>query len=397
MSCTRAYKRVQANCVNPDVGDRAPARPCRVVLEHAPLVDSQIRLKHIRNWSVELLIRPPSRAYQTAATFHGASGSHAELSTAFYVENGPNVSCLSSAASPVPQLSGRTTPARGASKRPAIIGGVLGGLVRILTGLATACVRYYRRRARLAFESRTVTVYTSTIFPRTAELNSKERREYLTNRLAAVQTHWLAALHTETATAAGTTPAPFTDSPSVTPAETDGALRTQDGALQARIRTLEAQLQSHCQWALGHSDEPPPGYLFRVATTIIIWKWLLDVEHPPALGRTRTSHGEEVPYHIPDRAQKPEQPGIATYACHRQALPHWRDLLQAGDGEGCAAARTGGHACTTASVLVRASRASCVATSVALRRTRAAGNGERRGEQRAAALQVRGFEAQEMP
>ncbi|KAJ7209120.1 hypothetical protein GGX14DRAFT_453188 [Mycena pura] len=199
--------------------------------------------------------------YILQATFHGASDSHAELSTAFYVDNGTDLSCLSSAASPVPQpsgTSGRATPTRGTSKRPAIIGGVLAGLV-VVAGVTTACARYYRRRAaRLAAES-AVTVYTSTIFPRTAELSSKERREYLTNQLAAVQTQ-LAALH-KTATAAGATvtPVPLTDPPSATPAETDGALRTQNGALQARIRTLEEQLQS--QWALGLSDEPPPEYL----------------------------------------------------------------------------------------------------------------------------------------
>jgi hypothetical protein len=35
--------------------------------------------------------------------------------------------------------------------------------------------------------------------------------------------------------------------------------RRQNEALQERIRALEGQLQS--QWALGLSDEPPPGYL----------------------------------------------------------------------------------------------------------------------------------------
>jgi BMFP domain-containing protein YqiC len=35
--------------------------------------------------------------------------------------------------------------------------------------------------------------------------------------------------------------------------------RLQNEALQQRIQALEEQLQS--QWALGLSDEPPPGYL----------------------------------------------------------------------------------------------------------------------------------------
>jgi hypothetical protein len=35
--------------------------------------------------------------------------------------------------------------------------------------------------------------------------------------------------------------------------------KLQNAALQERIRALEEQLNS--QWALGLSDEPPPGYL----------------------------------------------------------------------------------------------------------------------------------------
>jgi len=41
--------------------------------------------------------------------------------------------------------------------------------------------------------------------------------------------------------------------------EGDTALARQNEELRERIQTLERQLQS--QWALGLSDEPPPGYL----------------------------------------------------------------------------------------------------------------------------------------
>ncbi|KAJ7192160.1 hypothetical protein GGX14DRAFT_578324 [Mycena pura] len=218
--------------------------------------------------------------YELQATF--AVVTNVAPSVPFYVENGTDVSCLLPAAPPISTststLTSKPTNRVGASSssspRANVIGGVIGGLV-VLVGLITACTCYYRYRRRARqWTSLTSTTYTSTIFPRTAELTSKERREYITNQLAAVQTQ-LAGLQTKTATAADA-PAPVSDSTSanlanfpnvsMAPAGGDGAgidaevrLRTQNETLQARIRILEEQLQS--QWALGLSDEPPPGYL----------------------------------------------------------------------------------------------------------------------------------------
>ncbi|KAJ6526172.1 hypothetical protein DFH09DRAFT_1188065 [Mycena vulgaris] len=78
---------------------------------------------------------------------------------------------------------------------------------------------------------------------------ARVRQEYLTNQMRAVQKQ-LEELQ-------GVTSAPLLKH--TTSSEGDGdELRRQNEILQGRIRTLEEQL--HSSWALGLSDEPPPGY-----------------------------------------------------------------------------------------------------------------------------------------
>ncbi|KAF7335753.1 F-box domain-containing protein [Mycena venus] len=86
------------------------------------------------------------------------------------------------------------------------------------------------------------------------------RQEYLMNQMRAVQ--WqLQALQgaggptSPTNTSEGSASVPGSELDSVGLAQA----RLQNEALQQRIQALEEQLQSH--WALGLSDEPPPGYL----------------------------------------------------------------------------------------------------------------------------------------
>ncbi|KAJ6514724.1 hypothetical protein DFH09DRAFT_1196134 [Mycena vulgaris] len=91
----------------------------------------------------------------------------------------------------------------------------------------------------------------STLSSRTAGT----RQEYLRNKILAAQ-RILDALPGVAGNFSGTTHA------AISVGEDQGALgqaRQQIQALQERIHTLESQLQS--QWALGLSDEPPPGYL----------------------------------------------------------------------------------------------------------------------------------------
>lgn len=76
------------------------------------------------------------------------------------------------------------------------------------------------------------------------------------NQMRAVQ--WqLQSLQGVTGTASATT----SDSLSGSEGDSVGLqqAKLQNEALQERIRALEGQLNS--QWALGLSDEPPPGYL----------------------------------------------------------------------------------------------------------------------------------------
>jgi len=87
---------------------------------------------------------------------------------------------------------------------------------------------------------------------------AQARQEYLRNQLRTVQ--WqLQALEG----VAGSASASSVPSESVSASETDSAglqqARQQNEALQERIRALEGQLNS--RWALGLSDEPPPGYM----------------------------------------------------------------------------------------------------------------------------------------
>ncbi|KAJ7500881.1 hypothetical protein B0H11DRAFT_1994781 [Mycena galericulata] len=91
---------------------------------------------------------------------------------------------------------------------------------------------------------------------------SRARQEYLTSQMRAVQKQ-LEALEGARAMAAASQTTSGSDAMSSSGSEGDtGGLeqaRRQNEALQERIRALEGQLQS--QWALGLSDEPPPGYL----------------------------------------------------------------------------------------------------------------------------------------
>jgi hypothetical protein len=79
---------------------------------------------------------------------------------------------------------------------------------------------------------------------------ARVRQEYLTNQMRAVQKQ-LEELQGVSASASLSKHPPSS--------EGDGdELRRQNEVLQGRIRTLEEQL--HSRWALGLSDEPPPGY-----------------------------------------------------------------------------------------------------------------------------------------
>ncbi|KAF8129403.1 hypothetical protein K438DRAFT_876927 [Mycena galopus ATCC 62051] len=82
------------------------------------------------------------------------------------------------------------------------------------------------------------------------------RQEYLMNQMRAVQ--WqLQSLQPVIGTASSATSGPRSGSESDSLGLQQAKL--QNEALQERIRALEEQLNS--QWALGLSDEPPPGYL----------------------------------------------------------------------------------------------------------------------------------------
>ncbi|KAJ7610706.1 hypothetical protein DFH06DRAFT_1345817 [Mycena polygramma] len=99
---------------------------------------------------------------------------------------------------------------------------------------------------------------------------AQARQEYLLNQMREVQWQLQALQGRGTSSAAPPTSAP-SSSGVVSPSASESALsgttdgsglaqaRQQNEALQERIRALEQQLQS--QWALGLSDEPPPGYL----------------------------------------------------------------------------------------------------------------------------------------
>ncbi|KAF7290477.1 F-box domain-containing protein [Mycena kentingensis (nom. inval.)] len=100
---------------------------------------------------------------------------------------------------------------------------------------------------------------------------ARERQAYLTNQLAAVHAQ-LAALslpQEEEESAYGGISVSASPSDGLRNGNSNGnwngdangdgdGLREQNAALSARIRELEGQLRS--QWALGLSDEPPPGY-----------------------------------------------------------------------------------------------------------------------------------------
>ncbi|KAK6996681.1 F-box domain-containing protein [Favolaschia claudopus] len=90
------------------------------------------------------------------------------------------------------------------------------------------------------------------------------RQEYLTNQLREVQSQ-LQALHAPVSPPLARSPPKSPSSAGLSNAHTDGTesglaeAREQNAALEQHIRELEGQLQS--RWALGLSDEPPPGYM----------------------------------------------------------------------------------------------------------------------------------------
>ncbi|KAK7055710.1 F-box domain-containing protein [Favolaschia claudopus] len=90
------------------------------------------------------------------------------------------------------------------------------------------------------------------------------RQEYLTNQLREVQSQ-LQALHAPVSPPPARSPPKSPSSAGLSNTHTDGTesglaeAREQNAALEQRIRELEGQLQS--RWALGLSDEPPPGYM----------------------------------------------------------------------------------------------------------------------------------------
>ncbi|KAJ7620850.1 hypothetical protein DFH06DRAFT_1482452 [Mycena polygramma] len=100
---------------------------------------------------------------------------------------------------------------------------------------------------------------------------AQARQEYLLNQMRDVQWQLQALQGRGTSSAAPSTAAPSSSGVVSSPSASESALsgttdgsglaqaRQQNEALQERIRALEQQLQS--QWALGLSDEPPPGYL----------------------------------------------------------------------------------------------------------------------------------------
>ncbi|KAJ6461926.1 hypothetical protein C8R47DRAFT_104186 [Mycena vitilis] len=100
---------------------------------------------------------------------------------------------------------------------------------------------------------------------------AQARQEYLLNQMREVQ--WQlqglqgrgpssAAPSTSPASSSGVVSSPSASESALSETADGSGLaqaRQQNEALQERIRALEQQLQS--QWALGLSDEPPPGYL----------------------------------------------------------------------------------------------------------------------------------------
>ncbi|KAJ7064355.1 hypothetical protein C8F01DRAFT_42824 [Mycena amicta] len=118
---------------------------------------------------------------------------------------------------------------------------------------------YSSTRSRSQSTAATTTTTTTMIPP--LPMGSKAataRQEYLTNQLAAVQAQ-LQAIQRGSGRAAPVSPGSTPSSTNLSVRNPDNGLREQNTALHARIQMLEGQLQS--QWALGLSDEPPPGYM----------------------------------------------------------------------------------------------------------------------------------------
>ncbi|KAF7364894.1 hypothetical protein MVEN_00359900 [Mycena venus] len=183
-------------------------------------------------------------------------------------------SAAPSANTSVPALADRKTLPTGA-----IVGIVIPICSLVLGGvLLLVLLRRRRRRRRQNADLTTpypVHVFSTSVsthsYPtanRSAPSISKVRRQYLQNELRATQEKIVEIQHLDRD---GSTGVPQASTPNANQVPTRGGsnpgtesveaiseLRERNEALTARIRELEAHMES--PWALGLSDEPPPGY-----------------------------------------------------------------------------------------------------------------------------------------
>ncbi|KAJ7631560.1 hypothetical protein DFH06DRAFT_1303637 [Mycena polygramma] len=175
---------------------------------------------------------------------------------------------LSPAIIPAPTLTGPTVAASAQPRKsflsPGIIAGISCGILALLLIISISVVLFIRRRnrnksmlqpvvqvesvprpiVREAIAGKRTGAMTATIpqaneRARDSSDAAERRQQFITQRIMTVQGE-LAAL-------------------AVSGDAENNALRRQIEMLQHRIRTLESELQS--QWALGLSDETPPGYI----------------------------------------------------------------------------------------------------------------------------------------
>ncbi|KAJ6558853.1 hypothetical protein DFH09DRAFT_1162640 [Mycena vulgaris] len=174
------------------------------------------------------------------------------------------------------------------ARKSSLSGGKIGGIVvgtLMLLVLAIVLLLYIRRRRRRgrvdteAFTEPEASSWAESIMATPARfitdgnvtLTREDTRATASSRTAGIRQGYLrekilAAQRVleDLPSAVGRSPHSIYDSASGLPETEDGGrtleqARHQNQVLQERIRTLESQLQS--QWALGLSDEPPPGYL----------------------------------------------------------------------------------------------------------------------------------------
>ncbi|KAJ6632366.1 hypothetical protein B0H10DRAFT_13539 [Mycena sp. CBHHK59/15] len=233
--------------------------------------------------SAFLVVNASSTSSSVASSSTSASSTSLSPSTSSPSASQPAAASSSSSASATPKKS---TPSVG------LIVGVTFGVTAVLLVVVLLLflyIRKLRRRKRMNFETRSIDPnymaesdlakgYSSTNASLAAQriqpffsdtsattepvstLSSKAaqvRQEYLTNQMRAVQRQMA-----ELQVVVGTGPLTTSDDSVRGDAGDSTGLeqaRRQNELLQARIQALESQLQS--QWALGLSDEPPPGYM----------------------------------------------------------------------------------------------------------------------------------------